>query len=107
MQALTKGFVLFVVFPYEALEQETCEYPAGEVIQSDDFFNIPLGAVVTPGAYVLAHQKRTGDKFACKNEERINKASDNKVSFFNELTYRSEESRHAVYREHPNGGISR
>ena len=96
----------FVRFFYEAFKKKAGEDPAGQVVEADDFFNIPLGAFVIPRAEFAAHQKGAGDKFSDKNKNCVKKTAHKEMALFYNMAYGGEESGHAVYGKHPDGSVS-
>ena len=100
------GRSVFIGFFHQALKKKPGKDPAGQVVQADDFFNIPFGTFVIPGAEFAAHSKGTGDEFSGENEKRIQETAHEETALPDDAAHGGQKGGHAIYGKHPDGGVS-
>ncbi len=97
------GIILFV-FRQQALEQKSCDKPAGRIVQPDHFSEIPAGALVIPGTQFAFLKPQSGRKFTGEDHAGIHQTTEYEVMTAQRAGERSEQGGEPVDREHPDGG---
>lgn len=64
------------VFSEKSFKKQTGKEPAGQIVQPDNFFDLPPGAAVIPGTEAFFRKQHAADIFSHKNEKSIGQSSD-------------------------------
>lgn len=89
------------IFHKKPFKKESCSKPAGGIVQTDYFGDVPAGALVIPGTELAAAKKNAGNEFSGKNDTGVDQSTENEVTTAHKTAERGQERGQPIDGKHP------